>query len=73
MKTYYIGAYEVPDGYFGEKAIIHLVFDEQTTCCYEVSQEGYFRSQIPPALTVDEVTWLLNNRPQEKRRYKRII
>lgn len=72
MKTEYIGVFQVPDGYFGEKAIIHLCFDKQTFCTLEVHETGYFRSCIPPATTKEEVIWLMQNHPVCKGRYKAV-
>lgn len=70
MRTDYIGCFRVPDGYFGEKAIIHLCFDPQTLCCLEVHESGYFRSCIPPATTKDEAVWLIQNHPSCKNRFE---
>lgn len=69
MKTEYIGAFVVPDGYFGDKALIHLCFDQRTLCCIEVHATGFFRSVIPLATTKDEVMWLMGNHPACKGRY----
>ena len=54
MKTEYIGAFQVPDGYFGDNAIVYLCFDPQKHCCLEINNTGYFRSCIPPAITREE-------------------
>lgn len=70
MKTDYIGVFQVPDGYFGEKAIIHLCFDPQTHHCLEVHVLGFFRSCIPPATNKEEVVWLMQNHPACKNRFK---
>ena len=72
MKTEYIGAFQVPDGYFGEKAIVHLCFDLHTFCTIEVRETGYFRSCIPQATTKEEVEWLMKNNPTCKGRYKSV-
>ena len=70
MKTSYIGCYQVPDGYFGDKAIIHLCYDNQTHHTIEVAVEGYFNSIIPCATSIEEAIWLMENYPTCKGRYK---
>lgn len=70
MRTEYIGAYQVPDGYFGDDAIVHLCFDPQTNYCLEVCATGCFRSCVPPTTTKYGAEWLIQNHPTCKGRFK---
>lgn len=63
MRTEYIGIIDTPSGYFGDTEPAHLCYDPETLKTYSVYPFGWHTSEIPPAISKEEVVWLINNHP----------
>lgn len=63
MKTCFIKQVTRPEGYNGASVLVNLVYDPETRDTIEVHPHGYHNSHIPPALSCDEVLWLIENHP----------
>jgi len=66
VKVEYIGSYTVPDGYFGNKAVVHLCFDPKSGKTLAAHPQGYYTTQIHTAVDAREVLWLLDHHPDCK-------
>lgn len=68
-RTVYLGKYQVPDGYQGDSAIIHLVFDPFKRSCDEVHVGGFFKWHGPDVRTAKDALGFLTTDESAKRRY----
>ena len=68
--TQYIGAFSVPDGYFGNRAIVHLVLDGHKLL--HVTSYGYHGFPFLQAdiQDINEALWLINNHPIGQKYYQ---
>jgi len=72
MKTTYLGAYTIPDGYFGATAIAHFCYDPDSQKTLAVHPFGFHSTFVPLAMDYKEAEWLLKNHPHTKI-YKKIV
>ena len=70
MRTTYLGAKSVQNGYAGRRQIVHLCFDPETGFTLEVHPLGWHSALIPSACDADEAAWLLENDPTARRHYR---
>lgn len=68
--TEYIGAYSVPDGYFGGRAVAHVVLDGSRLI--HVFPSGWHRSPFLPMDIQDaaEARYLIENHPNGRGYYQ---
>lgn len=73
MRTQYIGSANRPNGYFGEKIRVFLVFDNGYLC--EVHKYGYHRSPVLPMQFQDytEASAYIDFNPEAKEFYSDVI
>ena len=63
MKTDYLQTMDVPDGYFGERSILHLCYDPESLTTLAVTPQGYFRVGTLAA-SKEEAAWMLSHHPK---------
>jgi len=63
MKSTFIKQVSRPDGYFGKRANVWLVFDHETGKTLEVYPSGFHNSHVPQEVGALEAEWILNNHP----------
>ena len=69
MRSSYLKAVKIPDGYSGETKVVHAVYDPQSNLILHVCSGGYFRSPLPSAIDKDEANWLIDNHSVSKNYY----
>ena len=69
MKTEYIGAYKVKDGYNGHTTNVFLVFDPDRCAVLEVTPCGYHLASVPKCIDEKEADWMVKNHPLARNRY----
>ncbi len=70
-KTEFIGSYSVPDGYFGDRAIVYVVLDNYILV--HVTPDGSHKSAFLPMNMshAENARWMIENHPNGKKYYKR--
>lgn len=63
MNLKFISRASVPDGYFGDRKMVDLFFDELSGHTVAIGKGLYYPTEIPRALDVEEVIWLIENNP----------
>ena len=69
MRSIYLKATKIPDGYFGETKVVHAVYDPQSNLILHVCSGGYSRSPLPSAIDKDEANWLIDNHSVSRNYY----
>ena len=69
MKTEYIGAYKVRDGYNGHIINVFLVFDPDRRAVLEVTPCGYHLAALPPCFTTKQANNFLDQSDVHGGRY----
>ena len=67
MRSEYLGAAIVPDGFLGATIQVHLCYDPESLHTIGVWTGGTFTTEIPPALSATEALWLIAHHPICKR------
>ena len=69
-KSYvYFAKGQVPDGYFGDWATVDFYYDPLSGKTLVNHKAGHYTYQTPPADSVQEAKWLLNNHPSSNARF----
>ena len=65
-RTQFIAIATVPDGYFGERAVVGLCYDPHSLKTIAVHRRGTYIAPVPLAIDANEVLWLIKNHPDCK-------
>ncbi len=70
MSSFYLGAWEVPNGYFGERAVAHFIYFEGRI--YSATPDGYRSEDVLGRcyLSLFEAQWYLDNHYLSKKHYR---
>lgn len=68
--TDYIGVFSIPDGYFGDRQLVHVLYDCESKLIMNVNKTSCFRSVFGMMVDVREAEWHIKNNPLGKKYYK---
>jgi len=68
MTLKFISKASVPDGYFGDRLNTALYFNTESGYTIALGDGHKYKTEIPRALDVEEVIWLIENNPALKGR-----